>query len=414
MHRCCCIPATTCCGRPPTPRNGTRTSMPGSGSAWQARRLRSSTRRVIRPDRSACTCPRPACCSPATPCSTVARAPPAAPTAIFPPSSIPSARRCSPCRRTLVSTPATVITPLSASKHPISPNGSRGGTEIVRGSDPDTYDFDENDVVVTHEKSYAAGVPAVLVSLRRGLEQMGVVRTARTLFRLNQRDGFDCPGCAWPETPGHRKHAEFCENGAKAVAEEATTRTVGPDFFATHSVDDLLGRTEYWLGQQGRLTHPMVLRPGTTHYEPIEWDDANRIIADELNALGSPHEAIFYTSGRTSNEAAFLYQLLIRSFGTNNMPDCSNMCHESSGTALIDSIGIGKGSVTVPDLENADLILIAGQNPGTNHPRMLSTLEKAKANGAKVIAINPLPEAGLMRFKDPQKVHGVIGDGAAI
>ncbi|PQP24861.1 FdhF/YdeP family oxidoreductase [Rhodococcus opacus] len=278
----------------------------------------------------------------------------------------------------------------------------------------DRYTFDEDDVVVTHEKSYAAGVPAVLVSLRRGLEQMGPVRTARTLMKLNQREGFDCPGCAWPETPGHRKHAEFCENGAKAVAEEATTRTVTPEFFAAHSVSDLLGRTEFWLGQQGRLTHPMVLLPGGSHYEPIGWDAAFAMIAGELRALASPHEAVFYTSGRTSNEAAFVYQLMIRAFGTNNLPDCSNMCHESSGSALVETIGIGKGSVSVPDLENADLILIAGQNPGTNHPRMLSTLEKAKANGAKVIAINPLPEAGLMRFKDPQKVHGVVGDGVQI
>nr|WP_218680766.1 FdhF/YdeP family oxidoreductase [Rhodococcus qingshengii] len=278
----------------------------------------------------------------------------------------------------------------------------------------DTYEYDENSVVVTKNKQYAAGIPAVLVSLQRGIEQMGVARTALSLAKLNQRKGFDCPGCAWPETPGHRKHAEFCENGAKAVAEEATKRTVGPDFFAAHSIADLLGRTEYWLGQQGRLTHPMVLRPGATHYEPIDWADANRIIADELTALASPHDAIFYTSGRTSNEAAFLYQLMIRSYGTNNMPDCSNMCHESSGSALTASIGIGKGSVSVPDIENADLILIAGQNPGTNHPRMLSTLEKAKENGARVIAVNPLPEAGLLRFKDPQKVHGVIGDGATI
>jgi len=278
----------------------------------------------------------------------------------------------------------------------------------------DRYTFDEDDVVVTHEKSYAAGVPAVLVSLRRGIEQMGPVRTARTLMKLNQREGFDCPGCAWPETPGHRKHAEFCENGAKAVAEEATTRTVGPEFFAAHSVSDLLGRTEFWLGQQGRLTHPMVLLPGSSHYEPIGWDAAFAMIAGKLRALASPHEAVFYTSGRTSNEAAFVYQLMIRAFGTNNLPDCSNMCHESSGSALVETIGIGKGSVSVPDLENADLILIAGQNPGTNHPRMLSTLEKAKGNGAKVIAINPLPEAGLMRFKDPQKVHGVVGDGVQI
>ncbi|MFD6894523.1 FdhF/YdeP family oxidoreductase [Rhodococcus sp. NPDC060086] len=275
-------------------------------------------------------------------------------------------------------------------------------------------DIDESDLEVSHPKDYAAGVPAVLVSLERAYEQMGAVRTVQSLTRLNQRHGFDCPGCAWPENPGHRKPAEFCENGAKAVAEEATLRTVTPEFFAQHSLGELATKTDYWLGQQGRITHPMVLRDGATHYEPIEWDDAYRLIADHLNALPTPDQAVFYTSGRTSNEAAFLYQLLIRSYGTNNMPDCSNMCHESSGTALTDSIGIGKGSVSVPDIEAADLILIAGQNPGTNHPRMLSTLEKAKANGARIIAINPLPEAGLKRFKDPQKVSGVVGRGVDI
>ncbi|RVW04815.1 FdhF/YdeP family oxidoreductase [Rhodococcus spongiicola] len=275
-------------------------------------------------------------------------------------------------------------------------------------------DINENELVVSHPKDSAAGVPAVLVSLDRAIEQMGIARTARTLIRLNQRHGFDCPGCAWPETPGHRKPAEFCENGAKAVAEEATLRTVTPVFFAAHPVSELAGHTDYWLGQQGRLAHPMVLRPGSDRYEPIGWDDAYRLIATHLRELDTPDEAVFYTSGRTSNEAAFLYQLMIRSFGTNNMPDCSNMCHESSGSALTDAIGIDKGSVSVPDLEQADLILIAGQNPGTNHPRMLSTLEKAKANGARIIAINPLPEAGLRRFKDPQKVGGVLGRGVEI
>ncbi|WP_395310846.1 FdhF/YdeP family oxidoreductase [Mycobacterium sp. AMU20-3851] len=274
--------------------------------------------------------------------------------------------------------------------------------------------YDEHDVAVTGAKQEAAGVKAVMVSLRRGLAEMGAVRTAATLARLNQRHGFDCPGCAWPEEHGGRKLAEFCENGAKAVAEEATKRRVTADFFARHSVAELSEKPEYWLSQQGRLTQPMVLQPGATHYQPIEWDAAYRLIADHLNALSSPDEALFYTSGRTSNEAAFLYQLLVRSFGTNNLPDCSNMCHESSGTALIDSIGIGKGSVTVDDVIHADVIVIAGQNPGTNHPRMLSTLEKAKANGATVIAINPLPEAGLIRFKDPQKVHGVVGHGVPI
>ena len=263
-------------------------------------------------------------------------------------------------------------------------------------------------------KDHAAGVPAVAVALARGLEQMGPVRTARTLAKLNQRDGFDCPGCAWPETPGHRKHAEFCENGAKAVAEEATRRRVTPEFFAAHSVDDLRERSGYWLSQQGRLTHPMYLAPGDSHYRPVSWEQANQLIADELSAMSSPHEAVFYTSGRTSNEAAFVYQLFARSLGTNNLPDCSNMCHESSGSALGASIGIGKGSVTVPDIESADLIIIAGQNPGTNHPRMLSTLEKAKHNGARIVAINPLPEAGLMRFKDPQKIGGVVGHGVKL
>ncbi len=260
----------------------------------------------------------------------------------------------------------------------------------------------------------AAGVPAVLVALRRSLAQMGLLRTVETLARVNQREGFDCPGCAWPEAPGGRRVAEFCENGAKAVAEEATRRVVTPDFFAAHPVAELAGKSEYWLSQQGRLTDPVVLRPGDTHYRPISWDGAFALIAEHLHALPSPDGAVFYTSGRTSNEAAFLYQLLVRSFGTNNLPDCSNMCHESSGTALIEAIGVGKGSVTVDDIEHADLIVVAGQNPGTNHPRMLSVLAKAKANGARIIAVNPLPEAGLIRFKDPQTARGVLAGGVPI
>jgi len=275
-------------------------------------------------------------------------------------------------------------------------------------------DYDEHAVAVSPRKHEAAGVRAVMVSLQRGLAQMGALRTAAALSRLNQRHGFDCPGCAWPEEHGGRKLAEFCENGAKAVAEEATKRTVTPEFFARHSISELSGMPEYWLSQQGRLAHPMVLHPGSDHYRPLSWDDAYQLIAEQLGALDSPDEAVFYTSGRTSNEAAFCYQLLVRSFGTNNLPDCSNMCHESSGSALTESIGIGKGSVTVEDVAHADLILIAGQNPGTNHPRMLSILEKAKSNGAKVIAVNPLPEAGLIRFKDPQKVNGVVGHGIPI
>ncbi len=287
------------------------------------------------------------------------------------------------------------------------------GLSRGRGGKVDV-EYDEDRVTIAHRESHAAGVKAVLVSLQRGLSQMGAVRTAAALARLNQRHGFDCPGCAWPEEHGGRKLAEFCENGAKAVAEEATKRVVTPEFFARHSITDLQARPEYWLSQQGRLSHPMVLRRGDDHYRPIDWDDAYRLIADDLRTLSDPDEAVFYTSGRTSNEAAFLYQLMVRSFGTNNLPDCSNMCHESSGTALLDAIGVGKGSVTVEDLTLADLIIIAGQNPGTNHPRMLSVLEKAKANGAKIIAVNPLPEAGLIRFKDPQKVHGVVGRGVPI
>ena len=279
-------------------------------------------------------------------------------------------------------------------------------------------DYDEHDLTVRHRKTAAAGVPAVLVALARSLKQMGPVRTFTTLAKVNQRDGFDCPGCAWPEAPGRRKRIEFCENGAKAVAEEATRRVVTPEFFARHPVADLAARPEFWLSQQGRLTHPVVLRPGpdgtADHYRPIGWDEAYGLIAEHLNGLSGPDEAIFYTSGRTSNEAAFLYQLMVRSFGTNNLPDCSNMCHESSGTALTESIGIGKGSVTVDDIAHADLIVIAGQNPGTNHPRMLSVLEQAKSNGAKIIAVNPLPEAGLIRFKDPQTVSGVVGHGTPI
>ncbi|MEU3855820.1 FdhF/YdeP family oxidoreductase [Streptomyces sp. NPDC028722] len=265
---------------------------------------------------------------------------------------------------------------------------------------------------VGEPKHAAAGLPAIGHTLRIAQQQMGVRRTALTLLRVNQKDGFDCPGCAWPE-PDHRHAAEFCENGAKAVAEEATLRRVTPEFFAAHPVADLAGRSGYWLGQQGRLTHPVYLPEGGTHYEPVGWDRAFDIIAEEIAALGSPDEAVFYTSGRTSNEAAFLYQLFARELGTNNLPDCSNMCHESSGSALNETIGIGKGSVLLEDLYQADLIIVAGQNPGTNHPRMLSALEKAKANGARVISVNPLPEAGLERFRNPQTPQGLL-KGAAL
>lgn len=257
----------------------------------------------------------------------------------------------------------------------------------------------------------AAGLPAVAHTLRIAQQQMGVRRTAQTLLKVNQKDGFDCPGCAWPE--GDKRHAaEFCENGAKAVAEEATLRRVTPDFFAAHPVADLAARSGYWLGQQGRITQPVYLPEGADRYEAVTWERAFEILSEELTALASPDEALFYTSGRTSNEAAFLLQLLAREFGTNNLPDCSNMCHESSGSALTETIGIGKGSVSLDDLHRADLIIVAGQNPGTNHPRMLSALEQAKSAGAKIISVNPLPEAGLERFKNPQTARGMLKGSA--
>ncbi|MFJ8000690.1 FdhF/YdeP family oxidoreductase [Streptomyces sp. NPDC096310] len=284
-------------------------------------------------------------------------------------------------------------------------------------SKPPTGDPVQDAPQVAPPKHAAAGLPAIGHTLRIAQQQMGVRRTAQTLLKVNQKNGFDCPGCAWPEGD-HRHTAEFCENGAKAVAEEATLRRVTPEFFAAHPVADLATRSGYWLGQQGRITEPMLLDRdaegrSADHYTPVTWERAFAIIAEELTALGSPDEALFYTSGRTSNEAAFLLQLFAREFGTNNLPDCSNMCHESSGSALAETIGIGKGSVSLEDMHQADLIIVAGQNPGTNHPRMLSALEKAKAAGAKIISVNPLPEAGTERFKNPQTPQGML-KGAAL
>ncbi len=259
----------------------------------------------------------------------------------------------------------------------------------------------------------AAGPGAVLSSLRYALRTSGVARGLHVFKHVNQRDGFDCPGCAWPD-PDHRSVAEFCENGARAVAHEADARSLNRAFFADHSLDDLRARSDHWLEQQGRLTEPMVRYAGSRHYEPVTWGDALALAAKELNALGSPDEAAFYTSGRASNEAAFLYQLFARSLGTNNLPDCSNMCHESSGKGLSTTIGVSKGTVQLGDFEQADLILILGQNPGTNHPRMLSTLSAAARRGCKIISINPLRERALEVFAHPQKVLGLLGRGTAI
>ena len=261
----------------------------------------------------------------------------------------------------------------------------------------------------------AGGIPAIIQSMKHAWGEMGVWKGTRVLMRMNQKEGFDCPGCAWPDPDDHRAVAEFCENGAKNVADEGTTERATPAFFAQHSLAELSQLSDYELNKSGRLTHPMVLREGSDHYEPIGWEEAFALIGQELNALASPDEATFYTSGRTSNEAAFMYQLFVRQFGTNNLPDCSNLCHESSGSALTEAIGLGKGSVTLNDLYEAEVIVILGQNPGTNHPRMLSALQVAKRNGARIISINPLPETGLQRFKHPQEVFNMVfGQGTQL
>lgn len=277
-----------------------------------------------------------------------------------------------------------------------------------------SVEINEADVEVEPPKKAAAGAEAVAVALKRAVDAMGVTRSARTLLRLNQVDGFDCQGCAWPDPDPHHRHtAEFCENGVKAVADEATRDLLDADFFARHSVDDLAEHTDYWLNRQGRITEPYALREGSRHYEPVSWDEAFALAAKHLRAI-EPDQAVFYTSGKVSNEAAYLYQLFARAYGTNNLPDCSNMCHESSSTALSETIGIGKGSVSLEDVHRAELILVLGQNPGTNHPRMLSALEQAKKNGAKIVAVNPLRETGLVKFRNPQTPRGMVGPGTAL
>jgi molybdopterin-dependent oxidoreductase alpha subunit len=279
---------------------------------------------------------------------------------------------------------------------------------------PELPPLDSETPKVTHPPTVAGGLPAILSATKHALSEMGLARGAAELLQVNQIGGFDCPGCAWPDPDDRRDVVEFCENGAKAVAEEATTKRVTPAFFAQHSVEALAGWSDYEIGKAGRLTHPMLLEAGATHYRPISWDEAFAVIAEELNALPTPDAAVFYTSGRTSNEAAFAYQLFVRLFGTNNLPDCSNMCHESSGVALKETIGIGKGSVTLEDFDHADAILLIGQNPGTNHPRMLTTLQRAAQRGATILTLNPLREAGSTAFIHPQKFWTWLGRGTQL
>ena len=257
----------------------------------------------------------------------------------------------------------------------------------------------------------AGGWGALKAVTKSWLGSENAVKNIRTMLKTNQNGGFDCPGCAWGDDP-HGGKVTFCENGAKAVNWEATNRLVDPDFFASHSVSSLSTQTDYWLEYQGRLTHPMRYNAQTDHYDPVSWDDAFALIAQHLNALESPDQAEFYTSGRASNEAAFLYQLFVRAFGTNNFPDCSNMCHEASGIGMKDTVGVGKGTVVFEDLKQADAIFVIGQNPGTNHPRMLEPLREAVKRGAQVICFNPLKERGLERFQNPQHPVEMLSNGS--
>lgn len=287
-------------------------------------------------------------------------------------------------------------------------------------NDNSTMDGAENPEQLTGLKrgeiqKVAAGIPAVLSSLKQVYDEAGLLRGAKALWNLNKKGGFDCPSCAWPDPDDERSSiAEYCENGARAVAEEATAKKLMASFFKKNSIKELSALSDYEIGRKGRIGEPLFLPEGGTHYQPISWNHAFEKIATVLNDLTSPDEAIFYTSGRTSNEAAFLYQLFVREYGTNNLPDCSNMCHESSGVALGESLGVGKGSVKLQDLYEAEVIIILGQNPGTNHPRMLTALQKAKANGTIIISINPLPETGLMGFSNPQQLKGVLGIDTAL
>lgn len=285
-----------------------------------------------------------------------------------------------------------------------------GNQNKISARGPETF----GDLKLKDPVRVAAGTLGVLESMKHSFREMGVFRSLKPLFKLNQPDGFDCPSCAWPDPENPSPIAEYCESGAKALADEATTSHIGARFFAEHTVSSLSMRTDYELNKLGRVVEPLILREGSDNYEPISWEEVFELIADELKSLEHPDQAVFYTSGRSSNEAAFLYGMFARALGTNNLPDCSNMCHESSGIALSETLGIGKGSTKLEDLYGAEVVIVAGQNPGTNHPRMLSALEKCKQNGGRIISINPLEETGLVQFKNPQKLKGWMGPAQEI
>ncbi|MCF8360382.1 MAG: FdhF/YdeP family oxidoreductase [Prolixibacteraceae bacterium] len=289
------------------------------------------------------------------------------------------------------------------------------GREIIRAvNDLELADMEKdvaNLIGLKHDqpKAFAGGMDAVLTALGYLHKESGVKRSRKLIANFNQLSGFECPGCAWPNPDKHRSSFEFCENGAKNVSAAATNKLIDATFFKKWSVKDLMLTSDYWLEQQGRLTDPMYIDENSTHYRPVSWNEAYNIVANELNSLDDPNQAVFYASGRTSNEAAFLYQLMARALGTNNLPNSANICHEPSGKALATSLGFGKSSVTLDDFPKAGAVFIFGHNPGSNHARMLSSLQSAVRNGCKVVAVNPMPEASLMGFANPQEASSYFG-----
>ncbi len=275
---------------------------------------------------------------------------------------------------------------------------------------PPKADFTDADLEVKQPMDYAVGIEAVEKAMLPMEEHLGTVKTAKLSLTVNHKKGFDCPSCAWAN-PDHSKVLEFCENGIKNIVWDATPVVIEDAFWAENSLSSMLDKSEYWLGLQGRITKPMYKATGSDHYEPISWEDALDKIADKLTGLASPDEAVFYTSGRIMNEPAYLLQLFARAFGTNNLPDCSNLCHEATGSGMTPAIGVGKSSVNYDDFAWSELVIVMGQNPGTNHPRMLNALEDTKTRGGEIVAVNALPEASLQRYKNPQKVSGELGRG---